>query len=170
MAGETGGFGGDAFHQIAVADDAIGKVIDDFESRPIVARGQVGLRDRHADAVAEALTQRSRRSLDARSQAALRMAGRAAVPLAELFDLLERQIVAGQMEHAVEQHRAVTGGQDKAVAIRPRGIARIMFQEAGPQDIGRRRQSHRRARMTGLRLFHGIHGKHANGIDAELIE
>src|SRR5690348_17626675 len=38
MAGETRRFSGNTFHQIAIADDGIGKVIDDLESRPIVAR------------------------------------------------------------------------------------------------------------------------------------
>ena len=50
---------------------------------------------------------------------ALRMAGRTAAPLAELFDLLERHIVPGKVEHAVYQHRGVAGGQDKPVAIGP---------------------------------------------------
>src|SRR5438105_9902739 len=122
MAGEAGGFGGDPFHQVAVTDNPISKVINDLEPRTVVARSEVGLCYRHAHAVAEALTQRTRRSLDSRSQAPLGMAGRMAAPLAELFDLLEREIIAGEMEHAVKQHRGVAGGQDKAVSVRPRGI------------------------------------------------
>ena len=58
-------------------------MIDDRESRPVVARRQIGFRDRHADSVAEALTERSGGSLNSRSQAALGMAGGPAVPLAE---------------------------------------------------------------------------------------
>src|ERR1700746_3211217 len=121
MAGQAGGFSGDPFHQVAVADNPISKVINDLEPRTVVARSQAGLRYRHAAAVAEALPQRTRRSLDSRSQAALGMAWRMAAPLAELFNLLEREIITGKMEHAVKQHRAVAGGQDKAVSIRPRG-------------------------------------------------
>ena len=33
MAGERGGFRRDAFHQVAVADDRVGEVIDDHRSR-----------------------------------------------------------------------------------------------------------------------------------------
>ena len=132
MAGDAGGFGGHAFHQVAVADDSIGKVIDDLESRPVVARGQIGLGDGHADPVAKALTQRSRRRLHSRGQTALGMAGGAALPLAEALDFLQRQIVAGEMEHTVKQHRAVARGKDKAISIGPRGIARVMLQEARP--------------------------------------
>src|SRR6266850_3009637 len=135
MAGDTGGFGGDAFHQIAVADDSIGKVIDDLESRMVIARGQIGLSDGHADPVAKTLTERSRRSLDARSQPALGMARGAALPLAEALNFLQGQIIARKMEHTVKQHRAVARGKNKAISIRPRGIARIMLQEARPQDI-----------------------------------
>src|SRR4029453_6495780 len=93
MAGETGGFSGDAFHQVAIADDSIREVIDDRESRPGVARRQMRLGDGHTDSVAEALTQRSRRRLNSRSQTTLGMAGGAAVPLAELLDLFEEQLV-----------------------------------------------------------------------------
>src|SRR3972149_7250295 len=143
MAGETGGFGGDAFHQIAVADDRVTKVIDDCESRPVVAGGQVSFRDGDADAVAETLAQRSRRSLDAGSKAALRMARRSALPLAKLFDLLQRHIVPGEMEHTVEQHRCVSRPLNEAVAIRPRGIFWVMLEEAGPQNISCGRQTHR---------------------------
>src|SRR4029453_187061 len=132
MAGDTGGFGGDAFHQIAVADDSISQVIDNFESRTIVARGQIGLRDGHANPVAKTLTQRSGRSLDARSQAALGMAGGVALPLAEALNFLQRRIVTRKMEHTVKQHRAVARGKDKAISIGPRGITRIMLQEARP--------------------------------------
>ena len=105
---------------------------EDLMSRTVVARGQVGLGDGHAHPVAEALTERSRRSLDARSQPALGMAGRAASPLAELLDLLERQIVTCKMEHTVDQHGGVACGKDEAISVRPRGIVRIMLQEARP--------------------------------------
>lgn len=89
MIGERGGFRGNAFHQIAIANDPLSEVIDDLKSGAIVARSQVRLRHSHAHPIAETLTERSCRRLHSRGQAAFRMAGRLTAPLTELFDLLE---------------------------------------------------------------------------------
>src|SRR5919109_402978 len=98
MARETRGFRGDAFHQIAVANDSISKVIDDFEPRAVVTRRQVGLSDRHADAVAETLAERPRGCFHSRCKLALGMSRGAASPLAKLFDVVKGNIVNGQMK------------------------------------------------------------------------
>ena len=39
------------------------------------------------------------------------------------------KIVAGEMQQAVQQHRAVAGRKDKAVAVEPVGIGRIVFRK-----------------------------------------
>ena len=165
MAGEARCFRGHAFHQIAVADDRIGKVIDDVEPRAIVACCQMGFGDRHADAVAKALTERTGCCLHAGRVAALGMPGRAAAPLAKLLDLVEWHIVAGQMEHAVKQHGSMARRKDETITIRPRRVLRIMFKKARPQNIRSRRETHGRARMTGVGFLHGVHGEHSNSID-----
>src|SRR5439155_272518 len=83
------------------------------------ARSALGLRDGHANPIAETLTERSRGGFHSGCELTLRMAWRQASPLAELFDLIERDIVAGKIKHAVKQHRAMPGGEDEAVAIGP---------------------------------------------------
>ena len=128
VAGERRGFGAHAFHQVAVADDRVRRVVDDGEARTVVSGGELRLGDRHADGVRQPLAERARRHLDARRVSALRMPGCLAIPLAELLDVVERQIVAGQMQQAVEQHRAVTGRQHEAIAIEPVWIARVVLQ------------------------------------------
>ncbi|MET3215893.1 UNVERIFIED_ORG: hypothetical protein ABIC48_003662 [Burkholderia territorii] len=95
MAGKRCGFRCDAFHQVAVADKCVGVVIHDLEAGTVVARGELRFRHRHADGVGEALAERAGRRLDARREAALRMAGREAARLPEAPDLIERQVVAG---------------------------------------------------------------------------
>ena len=50
--------------------------------------------------------------------------GRPAAPLAERLEVVERQVVAGQVQQAVEQRAAVAGRQDEAVAVGPVRIAR----------------------------------------------
>src|ERR671924_1770589 len=101
MARKAGRFRGHAFHQIAVTDDGIREVIDDLEPRPVVARRQMSFGDRHADTIAETLTERTGCCFHAGRHLAFGMAGGTASPLAKLFYLFEWQIVAGQIEHAV---------------------------------------------------------------------
>ena len=62
--------------------------------RTVVARGELGLRDRHADRIGHALPQWSRRDLHARRVSPLRVARCAAAPLATTLDVVQREIVA----------------------------------------------------------------------------
>ena len=91
MAGERGGFAGDAFHQIAVAALGPDVEIEQREAGLVVAGGEPAAGDRHADAVAAALPERAGRRFDAGRVLDFRMARRAAAPLAEVAELLERQ-------------------------------------------------------------------------------
>jgi hypothetical protein len=115
---------GDAFHQVAVADDRPGAVVEQHVAVAVVARRQMRLGDRHADGVGEPLAERAGGDLDAFGVAALGMARRLAAPLAELLDVLERERVARHVQQAVEQRRAVSGREDEAVAVGPERMRR----------------------------------------------
>ena len=67
-------------------------------------RAHVCLSHRHADRVAYSLAQRAGRRLDAGSVAVLGMPRRFALPLPELLQVIECELVAGEIEHAVQQH------------------------------------------------------------------
>ncbi|STQ10155.1 Uncharacterised protein [Enterobacter cloacae] len=84
--------------------------------------------------------------------------------LAEVFQLFERQIVAGQMQQAVEQHRRVAVRENKTVAIVPGGVVRVVLQEIIPQHFGNICHAHWCARVAGIGFLHGIHAEGANGI------
>ena len=79
--GEAGRLRGHALHQVAVAADAVGEVIDDLQARTVVGRRQEALRQRHADARREARAQRTRRHLDPDRVPVLRVTRRLRVPL-----------------------------------------------------------------------------------------
>ena len=121
MAGKRDGFLGNAFHQAAVAGQHIGVVVDE-----VVAEGGVhdALAEREADRIGEALAERAGRRLDAGGMAVFGMAGGLRAQLAEMLDLVDGHVlVAGQIEQRIEQHRAVAGRQDEAVAVGPvRGL------------------------------------------------
>src|SRR6478672_657417 len=60
--------------------------------------------------------------------------------------------------------------EHEAIAIGPERILRIEPHHAVPDGVNQRRQRHGRARVSGLGLLHGIHGKRTDGVDAQLVE
>ena len=162
MAGERDRFLADAFHQVAVGGNDVGLVVDDAVAEH---RGEMFLGDRHADGVGEPLPERAGGGLDAGRVAKFRMAGGDRTELTEAFDLLDRhRFVAGQIEQAVEQHRAVASRQHEAVAVGPGGIGRVELQKAREEHGRHVGHAHRHARMAGFRLFHRVHRQRANRV------
>ena len=170
VAGERGGLRGDAFHQAAVAGDDVGVVVAQicaiFFAKP-------SLGDRHADAVGEALAQRTRRRLDAGRVAALRVARRLAAQLPELPQIIERQRVAVEVQQRVLQHRAVSRRKDEAIAVRPIRRGRVELEEARPQHVGDVRHAERHPGVPGVGGLDAVDGQATNrggaqGIEGEL--
>ena len=95
--------------------------------------------------------------------------GRARAELAEALELLERQVVAGEVEERVQEHARVPRGEHEPVAVEPVGVGRRVAQEAGPQHVGHRRGAHRRAGVAAVRLLDAVDGQGADGVDRELV-
>jgi hypothetical protein len=170
MARERRGLVRDPLHEAAVAHDAEHasarrRELGAREARVGHARGE-----READRVAEALTERTRRGLDARREAVLGMARCAAVQLTEASQLVERQVVTGQVQQRVEEHRAVPGREHEAIATRPVRIGRIETHEPRPQDVAHVGHAERQTRVSRVRLIDGVHREEADRVDRELIE
>ncbi len=147
----------DALHHVAVAREHVSAVVDDCMARAVVRGRKESFRDCKTDAVSEALSERAGGHFDPRQQAALRVTRGVAAPLPEALDLLHRRArIAGEVEHAVQQHRRMAGGAHEAVSVRPCRVSRVMLQEAVPQHIRDRRRAHRHARVAGVRLLHRI--------------
>ena len=162
VAGERDRLLADALHQAAVAQEDVGVMVDEVVPEPGV---HDALAERHADRLGHALAQRARRQLDAVGVAVLGMARGPAPDLAEAPQLLERHVlVAGQVEQAVEQHRAVAVREDEAVAVDPVRVGGVEPQEVLEQDGGDVGHAHGRAGMPALGLLHGVHGQEADAI------
>ena len=161
VAGERRCLRRDAFHEIAVRDDAPHAMAD---GREIAGAREPRLRhlrgDRHADAVCEALAERTRRHFDAGRQAVLRVAGRLRAELAELLQLVHRQLVAEEVQQPVDEHRRVAVREDEAIAIGPLRVRRVEAEELRPEDVRHLRASEGRAGMAALRLLHAVDGEH----------
>ena len=100
----------------------------------------------------------------------------AAVELPEVLDVLKAdrgRVPAvllgdpGEVEHAVEEQRGVSGREHEAVAVGPVRIGRVVAQVAVPQGVGDRRQRHRRPRMPRVRLLDRIDRERPDGVDGE---
>jgi len=157
----------DAFHQVAIRGQDVGVVIDDGVAGAVEGRGQVRLRYGHAYRRGEALAQRAGGGLNARGLPVFGMAGRCALPLAELLEILQGDAVAGQVEQAVQQHAPMPGGQDEPIAIRPLRIRGVVLHELRPQHIRHRRCAHRQAGVAAVGFLNSINRQHPDGVDAE---
>ncbi len=110
VAGERGGLVADAFHQVAVAADHEGVVVD--QVRP-VSRPEEPFGHAQPYAVGKALPERAGRDLDSFELAGLRVARGPGAELAELFQVLQREVVARQEQHRVQQDAGVAGERTK---------------------------------------------------------
>ena len=109
----------DAFHQVAVAAQRIRVVIHNLEPRPIVDSAQVLLGNRHADGHRQALSERAGRYFNTIRVAVLGMPRSARVPLAKALQIVNRHVVAGKKQRAIQQRRSVPVRKHKAIAVGP---------------------------------------------------
>ena len=135
-AGQRAHFMADALHQAAVAQEHIGMVVDHLEAGPVELRGQHLLGQRHADRVGQTLAQRSGGGFNAWRETVFRVTGGPGMQLPETPDLRHWQVIAGQVQQRVQQHRRVAIGQHEAVAVDPVRVGRVVPQVAAPQHLG----------------------------------
>ena len=169
VSGERTSLGRDALHEIPVAGQHVGEVIDDGMTAPVVPGRQMGFRDGHAHGAADPLPQGARRHLHAGRAAIFRVAGRPAPPLPERPDIVEAEIVAGQEKHGVQQHGTVPGREHHPVPVRPLRVGRVVSKVSRPERVGDRRRPHGQAGMPRLCTLHGVDGKKTDGVDALLL-
>ena len=131
----------------------------------------MAFRDRHADGVGKSLAEGAGGGLDARRVAVFRMAGGDRAELAKALDLLDRHaLVADEMEQRIDQHRAVPGREDEAVAVGPLRIRGVVLQHLPVEQVRERCERHRGARVAGVRLLDRIHGERPDRVDRKLFD
>jgi len=95
----------------------------------------------------------------------VRVAGRDRAELAEILDLLHRHIgVTEQMIDRVDQHRAMTGRQNKPIPIRPTRLRRVDPHVPGKEDRRSLGHSHGHSSMPGISSLDRIHREHTDGV------
>src|ERR1039458_2533271 len=108
MSCQRGGLGGYAFHQIAVADNGVGMIIDDFVAGPVEHCCQIFFRNGHTYTSGESLAERSGGRFYAAVRTVFGMAGGLALPLSEVLYVIERYVMAREVQQTVKEHGAVS--------------------------------------------------------------
>ena len=78
------------------------------------------------------------------------MARSLAAQLPKLLAVIEGDVVAGQVEHAVLERTSVSVTQDEAVAVRPLGTARRKRHVLRPEEVSHRSAAHRGAGVSRI--------------------
>ncbi len=162
--GQRGDFVGNAFHHAAIAQKHVGVVVDDVVAFTVELGAQHFLGQGEAHSVGQALTQRAGSGFDARGVAELRVARRAAVQLTEGLEVVDGDVVTGQVQQRIDQHRAVAVGQHEAVTIGEVRVARVVLQIIAPKHFGDIRHAHGGTWVAAVGLLHGIHAECTNGV------
>ncbi len=159
-----------SLHHVAVGADRIHPVIHDLVLGLIEVSLKPALGHGHAHRVRNPLPEGASRGLHAGCHVVLRMPGSFRAELAESLNLRERKVIAGQVQHGVEQHGGVSGREHHPVPIRPARVCRVVSQNAVPQHIRDRSQPHRGSGMSTVCLLNRVDGQRADGVDAQLVK
>lgn len=154
-----GGFGGHAFLEAAVPGEAEDMVVEDGVLGGVEGgAGELG-GDSHADCVAHALPEWAGGTFHAGSFTELGVAGRLAVELAEVADLLDRKVEAGEVEPTVKEHAAVAGGEDEAVSVDPVGVGGVVPKLAPVENSSDLGGSEGQSEVPGTACVYGVDGE-----------
>ena len=107
MCCESARFRCNAFLHVTIASQANNMLVEDPVLRGVETGGRHFGGYRYSGGIANALAKRPGRCLDPRGVAVLRVSWGATFPLTELLDVLEREIVAAQVQTRVQEHRRV---------------------------------------------------------------
>ena len=145
-------------------------MVDDRVLGAVEGLGEQTFGQSHAHSISEALPKRPGRRFDTRGHTELRVAGSPRMQLPKALEFLDRQIVAGEMQQSVDQHRPMPVRQHEAVAVDPVGIGRIVLQVVTPEYLGNVGHAHRHPRVAGIGGLDGIDGEKAQRVGAATAE
>src|SRR5437660_12154247 len=131
--------GGDAFLETTITRQTKNMLVENAMVAGVEMRGRHFRCHCHTNRVTNALSQRTSRALDAGRVAKFRMPRRFGMQLAKILNVLDRNVVAAQVQPGIQKHAAVSGGKNEIVAINPARLFRIVPEqitvEHGP-DLG----------------------------------
>ena len=125
VSGQGRGLGRDALLEVAVGHDRVDAMVDQLVARPVELRRRVAAPRWPSRRRSRIPGRAARWSLRRPASGRTRDGPGVREPhWRNDCEIVQGDVVAGQMEQRVEQHAGVPGRQDEAVAIRPVGLAR----------------------------------------------
>ncbi len=94
----------DTLHQATVTEEYPGSVIDDVEARLVELPGQHFLGQCHADCIRDALPEWPGRCFDRQIGIVFRVTCGSEPELPKISNLIHRQVIASQVQQAIQQH------------------------------------------------------------------
>src|SRR5438128_1984604 len=122
-------FGRDAFLQTTITGQTKNMLIKNAMLAGVEMRLRHFRRHCHTNRVANALPQRPSGALNPRRFKKFRMSRRFRVQLTKTLNLLDRNVVAAEVQPGVEKHAAVAGGKNEIVAVNPARLIRIVSEQ-----------------------------------------
>jgi hypothetical protein len=166
--GQRGCLGGDSLLDVPVGGKAVDVVIEYGRARRGIRIQQAALTSRrhgHAHRVSDSLAERSGGHLNPRRMPIFRMPWRPGVPFAQRLQVVQFEAEPTEIELDVEGQAGVPAGQYEAIPAGPLRIGRIVLHHALEQQVRRRSQAHRGARVPISSLLYGVSGQHPYGVD-----
>lgn len=162
MTGKGDRFLGDTFLEAAVTSEGNDVVVEESMLGSVELGRSALARHGVTDGITDALTERASGGFDTWSLVILGMAGSDAVKLAEVFERLKWDVIAGEVQPAVDEHRTVTCGQDEAVAVEPLGSGRVEVERLGEKDGTDFGTTEGESEVAGRAGVDGINGEAAS--------
>ena len=147
---------GNTFHRATISKEAEGVVGDQIETWLVEHASSMCLSNSKTDGISETLSERAGGHLNAWCIVRLRMAGRYAVDLAEVLEVVHAELVAEEVEEGILQHAAVAVGQHEAVPVEPGRVLRVEGHELVEEDVGDWGHAHGRPGVARVGLEGGI--------------
>ncbi len=173
VSGDRGRLAGHALLHVPVGRDAVDEVVEGALPGRRVRVEQAALPaggHRHADRVADSLTERAGRGLHPHRVPALGVARRQRAPRPQRLQVVQLQSVARQVELDVEGQAGVARREHEAVPADPVRVGRVVPQHPLEQRVDGRGQAHGGAGMAVADLLHRVHRQHPDQVHRAGVE
>src|SRR6266704_4358675 len=129
MPGERTRFRGDAFLETTVARETKNMLVENTMLAGVEMCRRHFRRHCHTNRVANALPQRASGARDSWGFKKFRMPRSLRMQLTKIFNVVDRNVVAAQVQPGIQKHAAVSGGKNEIIAINPARLLRILSEQ-----------------------------------------
>src|SRR6266536_3719398 len=129
MPGERTRFSGDAFLETTVARQTKNMLVENTMLVGVEMCRRHFRRHCHTNRVANALPQRASGALDSWGFKKFWMPRSPRMQLTKIFNVVDRNVVAAQVQPGIQKHAAVSGGKNEIIAINPARLLWIVSEQ-----------------------------------------